>query len=156
TAGFCRPRRERLDDMRTIVIMGAGGRDFHVFNTVFRGDPTTRVAAFTAAQIPGIEDRTYPPELAGPRYPQGIPIVAEDELEATVASEQVDEVVLAYSDLSHEQVMHIGSRALAAGADFRLVGPRASSLHSNKPVVAVCAVRTGCGKSPATRRIGRI
>jgi len=142
--------------MRTIVIMGAGGRDFHVFNTVFRGDPTTRVAAFTAAQIPGIEDRTYPPELAGPRYPQGIPIVAEDELEATVASEQVDEVVLAYSDLSHEQVMHIGSRALAAGADFRLVGPRASSLHSNKPVVAVCAVRTGCGKSPATRRIGRI
>lgn len=142
--------------MRTIVIMGAGGRDFHVFNTVFRDDPNARVAAFTAAQIPGIDDRTYPPELAGPRYPDGVPIVPEADLEAVVAADCVDEVVLAYSDLSHEQAMHLASRVLATGADFRLVGPQASMLHGSKPVVAVCAVRTGCGKSPASRRIGRI
>lgn len=142
--------------MRTIVIMGAGGRDFHVFNTVFRDDPDARVAAFTAAQIPGIDDRTYPPELAGPRYPDGVPIVPEADLEAVVAADCVDEVVLAYSDLSHEQAMHLASRVLATGADFRLVGPQASMLHGSKPVVAVCAVRTGCGKSPASRRIGRI
>jgi predicted GTPase len=142
--------------MRRIVIMGAGGRDFHDFNVVFREDPDTRVVAFTAAQIPGIESRTYPPSLAGPLYPEGIPILPEDELTALVRQERVDEVVLAYSDLSHEDVMHKASIAMAAGADFRLVGPKASSLRSTKPVVAVCAARTGCGKSQTSRLIGRL
>ena len=142
--------------MRTVVIMGAGGRDFHDFATVFRGDPEVRVAAFTAAQIPGIAGRTYPASLAGPGYPDGIPIVAESELPELVARQRVDEVVLAYSDLSHEDVMHKASIALAAGADFRLLGPRATMLRSSRPVVAVCAVRTGCGKSQTSRRIGRL
>ncbi len=142
--------------MRTVVIMGAGGRDFHDFATVFRGDPQVRVAAFTAAQIPGIEDRTYPPSLAGPGYPDGIPVLAEAQLPDIVAREGVDEVVLAYSDLSHEDVMHKASIVLAAGADFRLLGPKATMLRSRKPVVAVCAVRTGCGKSQTSRRIGRL
>jgi predicted GTPase len=142
--------------MRKVVIMGAGGRDFHNFNTVFRADPDQRVVAFTAAQIPGIDDRVYPASLAGPHYPHGVPIVAEGELERLIATEQVDEVVLAYSDLSHEDVLHLGSRAMAAGADFRLIGPRASMLRSRKPVVAVCAVRTGCGKSQTSRRVGEL
>jgi predicted GTPase len=142
--------------MRKVVIMGAGGRDFHNFNTVYRDDPHHRVVAFTAAQIPGIADRVYPPSLAGPLYPEGIRILGEDELEWLVASEDVDEVVLAYSDLAHTDVMHLASRALAAGADFRLIGPRQTMLRSTKPVIAVCAVRTGCGKSQTTRRIGRI
>jgi predicted GTPase len=136
--------------------MGAGGRDFHDFNVVFREDPGARVVAFTAAQIPGIENRTYPPSLAGPLYPEGIRILPEDELAALVSQEGVDEVVLAYSDLSHEEVMHKGSIALAAGADFRLIGPEASMLRSTKLVVAVCAARTGCGKSQTSRRIGRL
>jgi predicted GTPase len=142
--------------MRRVVIMGAGGRDFHVFNTVFRGDPATQVVAFTAAQIPGIDDRAYPPSLAGPHYPDGIPIRPEAELDELVAAHDVHEVVLAYSDLSHEEVMHRASQVLAAGADFRLVGPRASMLRSSKPVVAVCAVRTGSGKSQTTRRVAEI
>ncbi len=142
--------------MRTVVIMGAGGRDFHDFNTVYRDDPDVRVVAFTAAQIPGIAGRTYPASLAGPSYPDGIPIVAEDRLAEIVAREQVDEVVLAYSDLAHVEVMHKASAALSAGADFRLIGPRDSQLHSTKPVVAVCAVRTGCGKSQTTRRVGQV
>jgi predicted GTPase len=136
--------------------MGAGGRDFHDFNTVFRGDATTRVVAFTAAQIPGIADRRYPASLAGPSYPDGIPIVAEERLPGLIRREQVDEVVLAYSDLSHEDVMHKASTVLAAGADFRLIGPRATMLRSVKPVVAVCAARTGCGKSQTSRRIGQL
>jgi predicted GTPase len=142
--------------MRKVVIMGAGGRDFHNFNTVFREDPDQRVVAFTAAQIPGIDDRIYPPSLAGRLYPDGIRILPETDLPALVSAEGVDEVVLAYSDLSHEHVMHLASTALAAGADFRLIGPRETMLRSRKPVVAVCAVRTGCGKSQTTRRIGRI
>jgi predicted GTPase len=142
--------------MRKVVIMGAGGRDFHNFNTVFREDPDQRVVAFTAAQIPGIDDRIYPPSLAGRLYPDGIRILPEAALPGLVAAEGVDEVVLAYSDLSHEHVMHLASTALAAGADFRLIGPRETMLRSRKPVVAVCAVRTGCGKSQTTRRIGRI
>jgi predicted GTPase len=142
--------------MRTVVIMGAGGRDFHDFNTVFRDDPQTRVVAFTAAQIPGIAGRTYPSALAGPSYPRGIPILAEEELAAIVAEHGVDEVVLAYSDLSHEQVMRKASLVLATGADFRLLGPRATMLRSTKPVVAVCAVRTGAGKSQTSRRVGRL
>jgi predicted GTPase len=142
--------------MRRVVIMGAGGRDFHDFAMVFRNDDAARVVAFTAAQIPRIAGRRYPPALAGPRYPDGIPIVAEDRLAELVRAEQVDEVILAYSDLSHEEVMHKASIALRAGADFRLLGPRATMLNSAIPVVAVCAVRTGCGKSQTTRRIGKL
>jgi predicted GTPase len=142
--------------MRRVVIMGAGGRDFHNFNVAYRDDPETEVVAFTAAQIPGIADRTYPSSLAGPRYPDGIPIRPEEELAEIVARERVDVVVLAYSDLSHEQVMHKASIALAAGADFTLLGPRTTMLESRTPVVAVCAVRTGCGKSQTSRRVGEI
>jgi len=142
--------------MRKVIIMGAGGRDFHDFNVVFRENPDYEVVAFTAAQIPGIDDRKYPASLAGPRYPNGIPIYPEDELVDLIKGEWADEVVLAYSDLSHEDVMHKASRVLAAGADFRLLGPDATMLRSTKPVVAVCAVRTGCGKSQTSRRVGQI
>jgi predicted GTPase len=142
--------------MRRVVIMGAGGRDFHDFNTVFREDSDLHVVAFTAAQIPGIDDRRYPPSLAGPLYPRGIPIVPEDELADLILREDVDEVVLAYSDLAHEAVMHKASIALAAGADFTLLGPRSTMLNSVKPVIAVTAVRTGCGKSQTSRAVGRI
>lgn len=141
---------------RTIIIMGAGGRDFHDFNTVFRDDPTAEVVAFTAAQIPGIDDRTYPASLAGPAYPQGIPIRPEADLERLIAEHAVDEVVFAYSDLAHEEVMHRASRANAAGADFRLLGPSRTMLRATRPVVAVCAVRTGCGKSQTSRRVARV
>jgi len=136
--------------------MGAGGRDFHDFNVVFRDDPTVEVVAFTAAQIPGIDDRRYPPSLAGERYPAGIPIRPEAELEQIIDSTGADEVVFAYSDVSHVEVMHRASRVLAAGADFRLIGPRASMLRSTRPVVAICAVRTGCGKSQTSRAVGRL
>ena len=142
--------------MRKVLIMGAGGRDFHDFNVVFRDDPDCEVVAFTATQIPGIAGRVYPPALAGPRYPEGIPIRPEEELADLVRTHGVDEIVLAYSDLEHETVMHKASLALAAGADFRLLGPDATMLGSAKPVVAVCAVRTGCGKSQTSRRVGRI
>jgi len=142
--------------MRKIVIMGAGGRDFHDFATVFAPDGNVRVVAFTAAQIPGIDDRTYPAALAGPRYPDGIPIVPESTLPELIREQGVDEVVLAYSDLAHVDVMHKASIAMAAGADFRLVGPTASQVRSSKPVIAVCAVRTGCGKSQTSRRVAQI
>ena len=140
----------------SIVIMGAGGRDFHDFNVRYRDDPEVEVVAFTAAQIPGIADRRYPPSLAGPNHPGGIPIVAESELARLVADHDVDEVVLAYSDLSHVEVMHKASTALAAGADFRLLGPEQTMIDASRPVVAVCAVRTGCGKSQTSRWIGRL
>ena len=142
--------------MRRILIAGAGGRDFHTFNVMFRGDPTTEVVAFTAAQIPNIDNRFYPPELAGPNYPDGIPIRPEAELDELVREHAVDEVVFAYSDVAYPDVMHLASRAMAAGADFRLVGPRASSLRSRRPIVAVCATRTGCGKSQTSRVIARL
>jgi predicted GTPase len=142
--------------MRNIVIMGAGGRDFHDFNTVFRDDPSYRVVAFTAAQIPGIDDRRYPASLAGALYPAGIPIVPEGELADLIRREHIDEVALAYSDLSHVDVMHKASLVLSRGADFRLIGPGASMLRSSKPIIAVCAARTGCGKSQTSRRIGQI
>ena len=116
--------------MRKVIIMGAGGRDFHDFNVVFRNDSTTQVVAFTAAQIPGIDDRRYPASLAGPLYPDGIAIRPEAELPFLVESHEVDEVVLAYSDLSHEQVMHKASTVLATGADFRLLGPKTTMLRS--------------------------
>jgi predicted GTPase len=137
-----------------IVIMGAAGRDFHDFNVAFRDDPGVEVVAFTATQIPGIADRRYPPELAGPNHPAGIPIVAEAELERLIRDQAVDTVVFAYSDVSHETVMHAASRALAAGADFRLLGPARTMVASVKPVVAICATRTGAGKSQTTRAVG--
>jgi predicted GTPase len=136
---------------RHVVIVGAAGRDFHNFNVVYRDDPSTEVVAFTAAQIAGIAGRTYPPALAGQLYPNGIPIVEEAELDALCASHAIDEVVFAYSDVSHAAVMHIASRSLAAGADFILLGPKRTMLRSAIPVVAVTAVRTGCGKSPIAR-----
>ncbi|HXF73713.1 MAG TPA: cyclic 2,3-diphosphoglycerate synthase [Actinomycetota bacterium] len=138
---------------RRVLIMGAAGRDFHNFNVVYRDDPDALVVAFTATQIPFIEDRTYPPELAGPRYPRGIPIHDEEELTRLVRELEVDEVVFAYSDVSHEHVMHKASEALAAGASFVLLGPRATMLRADVPVVAVCAVRTGAGKSQTTRAV---
>ncbi|MDW8270668.1 MAG: cyclic 2,3-diphosphoglycerate synthase, partial [Anaerolineae bacterium] len=138
---------------RRVLILGAAGRDFHNFNVVFRDDERYEVVAFTATQIPHIADRVYPPELAGPLYPRGIPIRPEAELEALIAREQIDEVVFAYSDVSHEHVMHLAARAVAAGADYRLLGTRATMLRSRKPVVAVTAARTGSGKSQTTRHV---
>jgi len=134
-----------------VVIAGAAGRDFHNFNLVYRGRQDYEVVAFTATQIPNIEGRRYPAQLAGHLYPQGIPIHPEEKLEELVREHDVDEVVFAYSDVTHEHVMHIGSRALAAGASFRLLSPQQTMLTSSKPAVAVCAVRTGSGKSQTTR-----
>ena len=139
-----------------ILILGAAGRDFHDFNLLYRDDPTVEVVAFTATQIPDIDGRTYPPELAGPLYPDGIPIVDESGLEELVASERVDTVVLAYSDLAHTSVMHLASRVVAAGADFVVPGARRTTLRSRRPVVAVTAVRTGVGKSQTTRYVARL
>jgi predicted GTPase len=141
--------------VKKVLIMGAAGRDFHNFNVVYRDDPDTEVVAFTATQIPGIEGRRYPAELAGPRYPDGIEIRPEEDLTSLVKERGVDEVVFAYSDVSHEYVMHRASQALAAGASFGLLGPEATMLSSTKPVVAVCAVRTGSGKSQTTRAVVR-
>lgn len=138
---------------RRVVIMGAGGRDFHNFNLVYRDNEAVNVVAFTAAQIPGIADRTYPPSLAGPRYPDGIPIVDEKGLDELIAEKSVDEVVFAYSDVTHEHVMHQASKVQAAGANFTLLGPGQTMLTPRLPVIAVCAVRTGCGKSQTTRYI---
>lgn len=140
---------------RRIVIVGAGGRDFHDFLTLYRDDPAVDVLAFTAAQIPGIAGRTFPESLAGPRYPDGIPIIEEDRLEQFCRDRAVDEVVCAYSDLRHEDVMHLASRSIAAGARFVLPGARETMLESRKPVIAVSAVRTGCGKSQTTRYLSR-
>jgi predicted GTPase len=140
-----------------ILILGAAGRDFHTFNVSFRDDPNYEVVAFTAAQIPGIASRRYPASLSGALYPDGIPIYPEEELEKLIRDRQISEVVLAYSDLSHLSVMHLASRALACGADFRLIGPARSSLPSKRPVISVCAVRTGSGKDSVIRKIaGRL
>jgi predicted GTPase len=141
---------------RTVVILGAAGRDFHNFNVVFRDDPDHRVVAFTATQIPDIEGRTYPPELAGPLYPQGIPIFDESELSDLLTRETIDVAVFAYSDVPHETVMHLASQCIAAGADFLLQSARSTMVESTKPVIAVTAVRTGVGKSQTTRYLSRI
>jgi predicted GTPase len=138
------------------MIMGAGGRDFHNFNVVYREDPDVEVVAFTATQIPGIADRVYPALLAGPRYPDGIPVLPEEDFDELIGRLAVDEVVFAYSDVSHQHVMHTASRVLAAGADFTLLGPAATMLESRRSVVAVCAVRTGAGKSQTSRRVGQV
>lgn len=143
-------------DVRRVVIMGAAGRDFHNFNQVYRGDAATRVVAFTATQIPAIAGRRYPAELAGPGYPDGIAIVEQSELARLCRDEAVDEVVFAYSDVSHEDVMHTASVALAAGADFRLLGPARTMIEASVPVIATSAVRTGCGKSQLTRWLSRL
>jgi predicted GTPase len=136
-----------------VLIMGAAGRDFHNFNTFFRDRERYEVVAFTATQIPNIEGRVYPPELAGPLYPEGIPIYPEEELDDLIQKHRISQVVFSYSDVSHEYVMHKASQVLAAGADFRLMGTRHTMLESSKPVVAVCAVRTGSGKSQTTRHV---
>ena len=139
-----------------VVIMGAAGRDFHNFNLYFRDNPNYEVVAFTATQIPNIEHRTYPKELSGPLYPQGIPIYPEEELTTLIQKHDVDQVIFAYSDVSHEYVMHKASEVLAAGADFRLLGPKATMLKAGIPVISVCAVRTGSGKSQTSRRVSDI
>lgn len=141
---------------RRVIIMGAAGRDFHNYNLVYRDDPAVEVVAFTATQIPGIADRRYPPGLAGGRYPQGIPILPESELEALIRRLEADTVVFAYSDVRHETVMHAASRVLAAGADFMLLGPGRTMLRSIHPVVAVCATRTGAGKSQTSRCVAQL
>jgi predicted GTPase len=144
-----------MSAIRTLI-MGAAGRDFHNFNVFFRDNPAYEVVAFTATQIPDIEGRTYPTELAGKLYPQGIPIYAETDLLNLIREKNVDQVIFAYSDVPHEVVMHKASAVLAAGADFRLMGTKTTQLKSSKPVVSVCAVRTGSGKSQTTRRVSLI
>ncbi|NOT01395.1 MAG: GTPase [Phycisphaerales bacterium] len=139
-----------------VIIIGAAGRDFHNFNVVYRNDPSRRVVAFTAAQIPDIAGRTYPPALAGSAYPDGIPIHKEDELSDLIKRHSADECVMAYSDLAYEDVMHKAAVVNAAGADFHLLGARRTMIASSKPVIAVGAVRTGCGKSQTSRRIVQI
>ena len=136
--------------------MGAAGRDFHNFNVAFKNNSEYEVVCFTATQIPGIENRSYPPELSGPLYPNGIPIHDESALSEIVRRDDIDEVILAYSDLLHEDVMHKASRILATGADFTLMGIKSTMLKSRKPVISVCAARTGSGKSPTSRRIVKI
>jgi predicted GTPase len=136
--------------------MGAAGRDFHTFNACFRDNPEYEVMAFTAAQIPGIEDRRYPPSLSGSHYPGGIQIYPEEKLEELILEKGIQQVIFAYSDVSHVTLMHIASRVLSRGADFRLIGPERSFLTSARPVISVCAVRTGCGKDSVVRRISAL
>lgn len=139
-----------------LVIMGAAGRDFHNFNQVYRHNSQVEVVAFTAAQISGIANRVYPPSLAGSLYPEGIPIVEETELDVLCQQKNIDQVVFAYSDITHRQVMHLASRVLAAGADFLLLGPEQTMLKADIPVITVSAVRTGCGKSQTTRWLSKL
>ncbi len=139
-----------------VLILGAAGRDFHNFNCCYRGDDRYRVVAFTATQIPNIDGRCYPPELAGALYPEGIPIHPEVQLESLITEHGVNLVVFSYSDVPYAYVMHLASRAGAAGADFGLIGTKPTMLPSKKPVVAICAVRTGCGKSQTTRRVAAV
>ncbi len=141
---------------KRIVICGAAGRDFHNFNVLFRNNPNVEVAAFTATQIPDIDGRLYPPELAGTLYPEGIPIYPEEELSALIKNKNIDEVLFSYSDVTHNHVMHIGSIVTAAGAGFSLASPVKTMIKSSRPVVSICAVRTGCGKSQTTRAVSDI
>jgi predicted GTPase len=142
--------------VRKVIIMGAAGRDFHDFNTYWRNRREFEIVAFTATQIPDIDGRVYPPELCGPRYPRGIPIYAEQQIGELIQQHGVELVALAYSDLAHEDVLHKGALVNAAGADFCMLGHRHTMLPSSKPVIAVCAVRTGCGKSQTSRAVVRI
>ncbi len=145
-----------MSTIKRILIMGAAGRDFHNFNVHFRNNPAFRVEAFTAFQIPGIAGRVYPPSLAGAAYPQGIPIHDESDLPDLIRKHSIDEVVFAYSDVAHVEVMHRAALVNSLGADFLLMGTRTTTLESRKPVVSVCAVRTGCGKSPTSRRVAEL
>jgi predicted GTPase len=138
---------------KRVLIMGAAGRDFHNFNVVFRDNPQYEVVAFTATQIPNIENRKYPAGLAGKLYPQGIPIISEDNLEKLIEKYEIDEVVFSYSDVSYQYVMQRGALVVASGADFKLLGKRNTMLKSKRPVIAVCAARTGSGKSQTTRKV---
>ncbi len=149
-------RYEMNDKKIRTVIMGAAGRDFHNFNSYFRNNPMYDVVAFTATQIPNIEGRQYPAALAGGYYPEGIPILPEEKLTDVIVGQDIELVVFSYSDVSHEYVMHCASRIAVAGANFMVMGGRATMLPSSKPVVSVCAVRTGCGKSQTTRRVADI
>jgi predicted GTPase len=139
--------------MKKVIILGAAGRDFHNFNVVFRNNPEFCVVAFTATQIPDIANRRYPPQLAGPFYPEGIPIADEKDLERLITEQEADIVVFSYSDVAHATLMHLASRVVAAGADFWLLGTQHTQLKARVPVISVCAVRTGCGKSPLSRRV---
>src|ERR1700687_3594851 len=139
--------------MKKVLILGAAGRDFHNFNVVFRHDPEFHVVAFTATQIPDIDGRRYPAELAGDLYPDGIPILEENKMEEIIRDEGVDVVVFSYSDVAYATLMHLASRAVAANADFWLLGADRAQLASKVPLISICAVRTGCGKSPMSRRI---
>jgi len=141
---------------KKIVIIGAAGRDFHNFNTVYRNNPNYKVVAFTAAQIPDIAGRRYPADLAGSLYPEGIPIVEQSELAELIKSENIDECIFSYSDIPYQKLMNLAALVNAAGADFTLLGPKATMIKSSKPVIAVCAVRTGCGKSQTSRKIVEI
>lgn len=141
---------------KKIVIIGAAGRDFHNFNTVYRNNPNYKVVAFTAAQIPDIAGRRYPADLAGPLYPEGIPIVEQSELAELIKSENIDECIFSYSDIPYQKLMNLAALINATGADFTLLGPKATMIKSSKPVIAVCAVRTGCGKSQTSRKIVEI
>src|SRR5881227_2360884 len=138
---------------KKILILGAAGRDFHNFNVVFRGDPEYNVVAFTANQIPGIAGRRYPTDLAGPLYPAGIPIFEEKDLERLVEEHEVDAVVFSYSDISHQNLMHLASRVVATGADFWLLSSQRTQIKAAVPMISICAVRTGCGKSPVGRLV---
>lgn len=141
---------------RRVLIMGAAGRDFHNFNVVFRDNPDAEVVCFTATQIPDIEGRIYPPKLAGPLYPEGIPMYAESELSDLIKKFNIDDVVFSYSDISHEDLMHKASLVLASGANFNLLSYQSTAIESSKPVISICAVRTGVGKSQTTRRVAAI
>ncbi len=143
-------------DRQRVIIMGAAGRDFHNFNVYFRGNASYEVVAFTATQIPNIEGRLYPPQLSGELYPEGIPIHPESDLISLIRDKQIHQVIFAYSDISHEYVMHKASEVLAAGADFRLMGRAATEVPSTKPVISICAARTGSGKSQTSRRVVEI
>ena len=138
-----------------IVIMGAAGRDFHNFNTVYRNDPSAQVVAFTATQIPQISDRSYPPALSGSLYPEGIPIIPEECLQQFCLENDIHQVVFSYSDITHQQVMHKASLVLSTGADFILLGPQKTMIKSKVPAIAVSAVRTGCGKSQTCRWLAK-
>ena len=141
--------------MKKILILGAAGRDFHNFNVLFRNNPDYQVVAFTATQIPDIAGRRYPPELAGRLYPEGIPIFEEKDMESLIAQHKIDAVVFSYSDVSYQTLMHLASRAVAADVDFWLLGTGRTEIKSSVPVISVCAVRTGCGKSPVSRLVAR-
>ena len=143
-------------DKIKIIIMGAAGRDFHNFNTYYRDNELYQVVAFTATQIPNIEGRIYPAELAGSLYPAGIPIHEEGALESLIQEHNINEVVFSYSDIRHDDVMHLGSVVNSAGADFKMMGLKRTAVVSSKPVIGICAVRTGCGKSQTTRKVSEI